>query len=1708
MEVYVKESLHVLDYKNNIVDTIFLSNDNITAGYAYNITITEANTGYSDLKFEMPNMIIDDQGNKIHNPKLALLTPLVKLRYRREVYYTGTEPITVREPQGYGDKVVYVDRTYSNKYPDNLIEDYVMDYIVQPVDRKRNVLRLDTQFTAIDYPRFNLSKKKVGLTIDDNTLTEDAWTLFENKPMDVPGTIKYQQWTQALSNSVRENGQEIPLSWDPKKANNYPLNKENIIKLLAVITAGEDSWPYGLLGTAFYWPIVSTDRFEGKMYEEGGFLVLQMYDFYAQATEGIDPDHYVDRYSWEWTQLYEMDSYLTPNNARNYLHHILNGTNWSVGEVDVVKTDIPNPSGEGSSEADSTCSLSVSNGNCYNAITAVCKGLQLYPVFDCIKNTVSLKVFAGKNYGLVYRLGSNLTSNQVKMDGEKVITKLYVSGGKDYNGDANINIGDATRSYVQYLTGMYKSSSQLPTTDVAGYWAIVDPALQDIEYWKEGSNRQVYFYINQKWVLGTNNGDGTWSYGEYIVDAQTGAPAPWDPNDQMYINMRSPYGANYILNFKWMYDNKWIRKDEILNIYQYEKEINNRNLAFIEDYTANLVQATNEYNMAVNNYEIALDEHESTLNAMMNKYYVDDTDISKGMKYCFHVVPKGTYPQKVNGKTLHYIKLFHCYECGYTEPIIPGSGHKTKCPECNKSTDFTHEAIHIPVYGFGDCEDFEYSGSDYTYGENDTQGTTPRYDPHLKGHFQRLITGLNRADDSAKDQWTISDYEQKISIIELINYKGGNFDGYNYTITDSNGKNYYVRSVSGQIEVWNESVVKYIKAYGKALDYKRKMEGCKHRLEELQEEYDSWKADIDRIQATEQEWFGDFIIEGNYTNDEQPYSNLLFKEGMEASDKFCIPKVTYNLDVIDSSGLIEYRQPTKTQYECTDCDYVTYSPMTVCERCGSKSIWTTRDTYNDLVRMLHSVGQIVPKAGDYATIYDEPMGMFGVPGLITEISRTLDNPVNNKIKIDTAYTDDEELVGNIITATNTVLNNSDIYARTAVINADGTIDSKSIKNSIDNPNANISIVGTSGSILLSGSGLRCTDPGDPSRAMKYAGNGVFKTTTLSESGEGTVWEKMMTPDGINATYINAGSIDTNKLTITSGLNGTVLIDQYGLAVKNNATRGAKVSTFNKNTAKSDASYPAQWSADNNIASFIGVDASNSPLIFTKGFLVAEEGSNIAGWITDNNSLYKLNGTKKQTWLSPNGINGTVNGTSTDYSLYINGKFGVTPSGVLHATGADISGKIVCNSDSTINGSLGQVAADSVTLSANGISGKVNNVDGTWAIYSKGNFGVTTGGILYTKGAQISGYITANSLKLVEGGSLSGISYNDLDDQPNLTVYISKDGVVGSTPSEGATGFKVSSAGLLQASNAIIYGTIYASGGRIGGWNLSEGRLMGQNNDGQITGLAAATYPGDPVFFAGGPNPWDPNSNWKNTVPFYVTNKGQLKATSAIIKGEIKADSLTLADGIQIGNSHLKSMTTYVNGKVQDVIDITADKVNFSNLTDGTTQISGSNITTGTINGITLISDNGTQKVTIASGHVAGTRNGNYAYDLVTFASGGKLQMFDSSGNMGASFTASGANTSSDIRYKKHIRQIEQQQSLFLITNLNPIEYDYDTEERYRGLSAQQVEEIIEKLNLKPQIYTIDEHGRYSLRYTEFIPDLINCIKYLQAEIEKLKKEED
>lgn len=153
-------------------------------------------------------------------------------------------------------------------------------------------------------------------------------------------------------------------------------------------------------------------------------------------------------------------------------------------------------------------------------------------------------------------------------------------------------------------------------------------------------------------------------------------------------------------------------------------------------------------------------------------------------------------------------------------------------------------------------------------------------------------------------------------------------------------------------------------------------------------------------------------------------------------------------------------------------------------------------------------------------------------------------------------------------------------------------------------------------------------------------------------------------------------------------------------------------------------------------------------------------------------------------------------------------------GTIYATAGSlsdlvVSGYLTTNADRT---TYNDTTNSGITIEPDGIGGKGSG--GFWYISS-------STGRLYANNADITGSITANSLTL---GNNVKIPYGSIKGTPDLTAYIQTDGTIGNTPASGSTGFCVSSSGLLQASNAIIYGTIYASALYAGGFTLTNAGL--------------------------------------------------------------------------------------------------------------------------------------------------------------------------------------------------------------------------------------------------------------------------------------------
>lgn len=259
---------------------------------------------------------------------------------------------------------------------------------------------------------------------------------------------------------------------------------------------------------------------------------------------------------------------------------------------------------------------------------------------------------------------------------------------------------------------------------------------------------------------------------------------------------------------------------------------------------------------------------------------------------------------------------------------------------------------------------------------------------------------------------------------------------------------------------------------------------------------------------------------------------------------------------------------------------------------------------------------------------------------------------------------------------------------------------------------------------------------------------------------------------------------------------------------------------------------------------------------------------------------------------------------------------------------------------------------------------------------------------------------------------------------------------------------------------------------------------------------------------------------------------KINANKLNLSGYVTISNLAGAGTTTIDGSNIKTGTISSARLSSDVIttnNLSAQNISASQITSGTlsanrisggtinansisvTNLSASNINRGSLNGIPYSFDGGTTNGRVSLGTSDGPimgyhTNGGKRWSIAAFTAGGRFQTFDVNGTMAAYFNHTGAHTSSDIRYKENIENIKEQISMNVIQNLNPIEYNYIGDDtKHRGLSAQEVEKVLKDNEIENEIYEINEEGRYSLNYIELIPDLINCIKYQQKEIETLKE---
>ena len=227
-----------------------------------------------------------------------------------------------------------------------------------------------------------------------------------------------------------------------------------------------------------------------------------------------------------------------------------------------------------------------------------------------------------------------------------------------------------------------------------------------------------------------------------------------------------------------------------------------------------------------------------------------------------------------------------------------------------------------------------------------------------------------------------------------------------------------------------------------------------------------------------------YLKEGTWSDSNYLSDNAYYFGAVQVAAEGAIPKVSYNISVIDLYALPEYE------------DY----------------LFNIADT-----------------------TYVEDIGMFGInpitglPNrlkvLISGITYDLDEPSNNSIQVQNFTTQFADLFQQVTATVQSLSFNENIYKRASNFTSNQNINSESLQGTLDTNE--MKLINTDESnIKIDKEGQSGSDINNHNNKYKLAGQGM----AFSTNG-GQTWDVGVGPGGINADYINTGTLDAGKIRI-------------------------------------------------------------------------------------------------------------------------------------------------------------------------------------------------------------------------------------------------------------------------------------------------------------------------------------------------------------------------------------------------------------------------------------------------------------------------------------------------------------------------------------------------------------------------------------------------
>lgn len=460
--------------------------------------------------------------------------------------------------------------------------------------------------------------------------------------------------------------------------------------------------------------------------------------------------------------------------------------------------------------------------------------------------------------------------------------------------------------------------------------------------------------------------------------------------------------------------------------------------------------------------------------------------------------------------------------------------------------------------------------------------------------------------------------------------------------------------------------------------------------------------------------------------------------------------------------------------------------------------------------------------GQLCYINDASLNIHSTTGYISSITYELNNPQSDKISIKNYKTKFEDLFGTITASSETVKNNQIAYNIAAQsFNSDGTLQNSVLQDSIDKntlainySDTNVTIDDTNGILLTNNKPYTNGVYGQ----IMLQGGGIFLSSNIDGSG-GRIWSTGITPSGINASLLTAGQLDTDVIRIFSGNNVAFQWNGEGIfAFKKNKDN------IDLNTYVHYSDKGLQFIANNQIVVDLGW---NGLLISTQNGsteLTGEQGLTIY----DGEKRYKdgqvYNHVVRLGGFDDNNNYGLKLYRQKSNDEYVENLI-MTNHGELWLKDELIVGTYELNEDGSQN--IAGISGDYNSLNN---SSSVRFWAGRESDYKNiAPFRVQQDGTLYAQKAIIKGDIQADSgyfsgeLRASEG-TIGGwlISENALTSKDGYTNLYSENNDNNDNQRININdNFIVKADGTLYANEAVIKGTIEATGGNIGNLKIED-----------------------------------------------------------------------------------------------------------------------------------------------------------------------------------------------------------------------------------------------------------------------------------------------